>query len=633
MKKGKTAFQKIVDSHVVEILSDGTMVLKLDKVWCHEITLPPAIIDMEARGITKVFDPNKIKVMIDHVNPPKDKASAIQSKMIREWAKKIGAEFAEIGRNGVCHALIPERGWVSPGDIGIMGDSHTCTHGAFCSISAGVGTTEVEVGIITGLWTCPAQKVIRVNFVGKLPGNVYSKDLVLSLIKRIGVKGATNAVLEFGGNVIDEMTMEARMTITNMAVEAGATSGMMNADLTTFNYAWPDISFEEFTKWNSDADAEYDQVIEIDVTNMVPVITDGYSPENVVAVSELAGKIVDQIYIGSCTNGRLEDLRIAAAIFRLTGKKVADNCRCIIVPATQFIHERADEEGLIEVFLKAGCYVSGPTCGACLGMSCGVIAPGEVCVSTTNRNFPGRMGEGGMVHLTSPLTAAYCATEGKISEVPADIYSRIIFDLTHMGTKFFGSSNKMKWENIPFNKPNYEMMSQSASASINTNFSGKPFNLYKKNVDTDQIIPARYLNETDKKSFGKHCLEDAGLSQGQKDELNRCQILISDENFGCGSSREHAPWALEGAGIRCIIAPSFARIFENNMFANGLIAMTISKEKLEEMKNSLHTIEVMSIDWENDKTISEYRKTLIREGGIIPVMIKKAAELQRAGKI
>lgn len=631
MKKGKTAYQKIVDAHVVETMSDGTMVLKLDRVWCHEITLPPAIIDMEARGITEVFDPNKIKVMIDHVNPPKDKASAIQSKMIREWAKKVGAEFAEIGRNGVCHALIPERGWVSPGFIGIMGDSHTCTHGVFCSISAGVGTTEVEVGIITGLWTCPAQKVIRVNFVGKLPNNVFSKDLVLSLIKKIGVKGATNAVLEFGGNVIDEMSMEARMTMTNMAVEAGATSGMMNADLTTFDYSFPDvsdISFEEFSKWNSDADAEYDQVIEINVTNMVPVITDGYSPENVVAVSELAGKTVDQVYIGSCTNGRLEDLRIAAAIFRLTDKKVADNCRCIIVPATQHIFKRAIEEGLIETFLNAGCYVNGPTCGACLGMSCGVIAPGEVCVSTTNRNFPGRMGEGGIVHLTSPLTAAYTAIEGKISEVPKNLYSQIILDLKLMDD---GSSNKIKWKNIPSTKPNYEMMSQSASASVNTNFNGKVFYLYKKNVDTDQIIPARYLNETDKKSFGKHCLEDAGLSEGEKDELNRCQILISDENFGCGSSREHAPWALEGAGIRCVIAPSFARIFENNMFANGLLALTRSKEKIEKIFSQMPIISL--IDWESDATISEYRKTLIREGGIIPVMIKKAAELQRAGKI
>jgi 3-isopropylmalate/(R)-2-methylmalate dehydratase large subunit len=652
-KKSKTAFQKIVEAHLVEILLGGDMVLRLDKVWCHEITLPPAVIDAEARGIDFVFNPNKIKVMIDHVNPPKDKASAVQSKITREFARKHRLEFSEIGRNGVCHALIPEKGWVNPGEIGIMGDSHTCTHGAFCTFSAGVGTTEVEVGIAAHIWVCPPQKVIRVNFIGKLPSDVYSKDLILSLIKKIGVKGATNAVLEFGGNVIDEISMEARMTITNMAVEAGATSGMINVDKIAYDYLSPEISIEEFKKWNSDLDAKYDQVIEIDVTDMVPVITNGFSPENVVSVLDpiVNGKKIDQVYIGSCTNGRLEDLRIAAEVFKLTKEKIADDLRCIIVPATQYIYGKAIEEGLIEIFVKAGCYVNGPTCGACLGMSCGVIAPGEICVSTTNRNFPGRMGEGGMVHLASPLIAAYSALAGRISSVPNDLCKQVMDAVKIREEKFgLGSSNKTKWEEIEFEKPNYSLISEKISACVNTDFSGKVFYLDEKNVDTDQIIPARYLNETDKKFFGKHCLEDAGLSMEHKSELLKSKILVSNENFGCGSSREHAPWALEGAGIRCVIAPSFARIFENNMFANGLLAIVVTAEEIAKIDS--FAPQNMKADWENEKLIltkrkffffrktleikfslSQYRKTLIREGGLISVMIKKAAELQKKGRL
>ena len=410
----KTAFQKVVDSHLAKTLPDGRMVLKLDWVWCHEITTPNAILDMTVRGCDKVFDPNKIKTMIDHVNPAKDTASAIQGKIVREWSQKHGIEFLDVGRNGVCHAIIPEKGWIYPGQIGIMGDSHTCTHGAFCAFTAGVGTTELENGIITGLWTCPPQKVIRVNFIGELPANVFAKDLILTLINKIGVKGATNAVFEFGGNVINKMNMAGRMTIANMAVEAGATSGMIMVDGKTIRYFWPILAerynddqekaFDYFTSWNSDLNAEYNQIIDIDVTRMVPVITNNYSPGDVMNVSELAGKKVDQIYIGSCTNGRIDDLRIVASIIKLMGGRISNNVRCIVVPATQHIYEPL-QEGLLEIFAKAGCFISGPTCGACLGMSCGVLAPGEVCVSTTNRNFPGRMGKDGMVHLASPATA------------------------------------------------------------------------------------------------------------------------------------------------------------------------------------------------------------------------------------
>jgi len=639
---GRTAYQKIVDSHCVRTLSDGRMVLKVDHVWCHEITTPNDILDARERGCDVVWNPNKIKALIDHVNPAKDMDSAIQGQMVREWAKKHQIEFLDVGRNGVCHAIIPEKGWIKPGETGVMGDSHTCTHGAFCAFTAGVVTTEQEAARITGLWICPPQKVIRVNFDGTLPANVYAKDLILTLIGKIGVNGATNAVLEFGGSVIDGMSMDARMTITNMAVEAGATSGMMMVDQTTIDYldGHQPLDYE----CNSDADAIYDQVIEINVSEMVPVITDEYSPGCVKKVSDLAGKPVNQVYIGSCTNGRPEDLRIAATIFQLTGEKVADGVRCIVVPATQHIWEMMLQEGHLETFAKAGCFVSGPTCGACLGMSCGVIAPGEVCVSTTNRNFPGRMGKGGMVHLASPATAAITAIKGVVTEPPEGMCGVVAVDVSLMFNQELTSHTE--WPDVPFVRPNYSEYLKLFSVGEVKDFSGKVFYLPTSNVDTDQIIPAIHLNGTKKAEFGKHCLDGAVISSEDRPKIFSSQILVAGENFGCGSSREHAPWALEAAGIRCVIAPSFARIFENGMFANGLLCIKMPKEKI---WNLLHGVgNRLVVDWENGTvgssvlvggekpegfSLSNYQKHLIRSGGLIGVLMEIAAELQAEGKL
>lgn len=653
MSEQKTAFRKIVDRHQVAVLPDGSMVLEIDWAWGHEITTPSAIIDMQDRGCDVVFDPNKIKMMIDHVNPAKDTASAIQRKIIREWSKEHGIEFLDVGRNGICHAIIPESGWIMPGQIGIMGDSHTCMHSAFCALTAGVGTTELENGIITGLWILPPQKVIRVNFTGKLPANVFAKDLILTLINKIGVKGATNTVLEFGGSVIDDMDMESRMTIANMAVEAGATSGMMMFDEYTLDYLWPLIvgNYEEGTssgqiltdlqRLNSDPEVEYDQVIEIDVSDMVPVITENYSPGDVVNVAELVGDEVNQVFVGSCTNGRITDLRIAASIFSRTDGKVADNVRCIVIPATQYIYERALEEGLITIFLKAGCFVSGPTCGACLGMSCGVLAPGEVCVSTTNRNFSGRMGEGGMVHLASPATAALTAIEGKITEPTIEMCKYAIRDCYTVSTPEKEAVRTTGWQEIKFVRPNYRKLSNLMGEGKQADFSGKVFCLPPANIDTDQIIPAIYLTETDKLEFGRHCLEGAQISSMDRSELQNSQIIIAGENFGSGSSREQAVWALESAGIKCVIAPSFARIFETNMFANGLLCITLPKETVNCLFQKRP--EELFIDWENGIIewnnnskihfeISEHQKNLIRNGGSVSVMLKLAAELQAKGK-
>jgi 3-isopropylmalate/(R)-2-methylmalate dehydratase large subunit len=423
---GKTIAEKIFDSHVVDRPFADMAVLKLDAVFCHEITTPIAINDLVSRGKDRVFDPKKIKAVIDHVTPAKDSKTAEQGKVMREWARRHDiADFFDIGRNGVCHALFPEKGFVRPGYTIIMGDSHTCTHGAFGAFAAGVGTTDLEVGILKGVCAFRRPKTMKFVLKGDLPKGVYAKDVILFVISQITVNGATDRVMEFTGPAVDAMSMESRMTLCNMAIEAGGTSGICPPDMTTVEYLWPFIrndfsskeaALSEYRKWASDPDAEYEKVFEYDVSKLEPMATFGYKPDQVKTVREMEGTKVDQIYIGSCTNGRIEDLRIAAEV--LKGKKVAENVRGILSPATPAIFGQAMKEGILDVFFDAGFAITNPTCGACLGMSNGVLADGEVCASTTNRNFFGRMGKGGTVHLMSPATAAQTAVSGKIANSP-----------------------------------------------------------------------------------------------------------------------------------------------------------------------------------------------------------------------
>ncbi len=420
---GKTIAQKIFESHLVDSPFENTYVLKLDRVFCHEITTPIAINDLIERNKDKVFDNTKIKAVIDHVTPAKDSKTATQGKILRDWAKRQNIkDFFDIGSNGVCHAIFPEKGYVRPGYTVIMGDSHTCTHGAFGAFAAGVGTTDLEVGILKGVCSFREPKTIKFILNGKLKDGVYAKDVILYLISKIGVNGATNHVIEFTGPVVDNFDMESRMTICNMAVEAGGTSGICYPDEKTVEYLWDFIKDEykskedavnDYKKWKSDDDAEFAKVIELDLSDLEPVCTVGYKPDQVQKVSEMKETPVNQVYIGSCTNGRISDLRIAAKV--LKGHHLAEGVRGIVSPATPKIYKMALQEGIIDIFIDAGFCVTNPTCGACLGMSNGVLAEGEVCASTTNRNFNGRMGKGGMVHLMSPATAAATAITGKIT--------------------------------------------------------------------------------------------------------------------------------------------------------------------------------------------------------------------------
>ena len=423
---GKTVAEKIFDSHRIDNPSDDVHVLKLDAVFCHEITTPMAITDLVARGKDRVFDASKIKAVIDHVTPAKDSKTATQGKILREWARRHHIrDFFDIGRNGICHALFPEKGFVRPGYTIIMGDSHTCTHGAFGAFAAGVGTTDLEVGILKGICAFQYPKTIKIEITGSLPAGVFAKDVILSIIGRLGVNGATNKVVEFSGPVVKNMSMDSRMTLCNMAVEAGATCGICYPDQTTVSYLWPFIenqypdksaALEAFKAFWPDENADYEQIIEHDVSKLEPLVTDGFKPDIVKPVREMGATAVDQIYIGSCTNGRIEDLRVAAQV--LKEEKIDPNVRGIVSPATPKIFRQALDEGIMGIFMDAGFCVTNPTCGACLGMSTGVLAEDEVCAATTNRNFSGRMGKGGMVHLMSPATAAASAIAGRIVNSP-----------------------------------------------------------------------------------------------------------------------------------------------------------------------------------------------------------------------
>jgi len=367
------------------------------------------------RGIDRVFDRERIVVTPDHFQPGKDIKSAELHKRLDEWAKRHKIKYYyKLGRAGVCHALLPEQGHIRPGEVIVGGDSHTCTYGAFAAFAAGVGSTDLAAVIATGKLWLKVPASIKIVLIGKLPLGVYSKDVILSVIARIGVDGALYKAMEFTGQTLNEMSMEARMTITNMAVEAGAKNGIIGFDDITKQYLDEHLKDKtDYTIYQSDEDAEYVSVEKFDCSLIEPMVALPHLPSNAVPISDCAGKEMDQAYIGSCTNGRIEDLRIAAKI--LKARQVA--IRTIIVPATPTIWKQAKDEGLFDIFYDAGCVIAAPTCGACLGGFMGVLAAGERCISTTNRNFVGRMGHPeSEVYLASPATTAASAIEGKLTD-------------------------------------------------------------------------------------------------------------------------------------------------------------------------------------------------------------------------
>jgi len=414
---GMTITEKILAKAAGQkMVSPGQLIdAKLDVVLFIDVTGPAAVSMLTERGIDKVFDREKIVVTPDHFQPAKDIKSAELHKRLDDWAKRHNIKYYyRLGRAGVCHALLPEQGHIRPGEVIIGPDSHTCTYGAFAAFSTGVGSTDLAAAIATGkLWfKVPASMKFVLN--GSLGPGVYSKDVILAVIGRIGVDGALYRAMEFVGPTLSQMSMEARMTMTNMAIEAGAKNGIIGFDEVTKKYLDEHLKDKKkYTIFESDKDAEYIAVEEFDCSKIEPTVALPHLPSNAVTIGECAGKEMDQAYIGSCTNGRIEDLRIAAEILR--GRQVA--IRTIVVPATPTIWKQAKDEGLFDIFYEAGCVIAAPTCGACLGGFMGVLAAGEKCVSTTNRNFVGRMGDPkSEVYLASPATTAASAVEGKLTD-------------------------------------------------------------------------------------------------------------------------------------------------------------------------------------------------------------------------
>jgi 3-isopropylmalate/(R)-2-methylmalate dehydratase large subunit len=388
---------------------------KIDGVMCHDVTTPSGISKLKEVGMDKVFDNEKIYVTPDHFQPAKDIKSAELHKRLVAWVKEKNIKyFYPLGKAGVCHALLPEQGHVRPGEIIVGGDSHTCTYGAFGAFSSGIGSTDLAAAIATGeLWfKVPASMKYTLN--GSLPKGVYSKDIVLEVIRRIGTDGALYKAIEYVGPTIKELSMEARMTITNMAIEAGGKNAIIAADETTEEYMKGRLKGrQDWDIFQSDPDAEYVSEDTIDCSKLEPLVAFPHLPSNGRPISECAGHEMDQCYIGSCTNGRIEDYRIAAQVMK--GKEVA--IRTLIVPTTPSVWKQANEEGLFDIFYAAGCVISAPTCGACLGGFMGVLAEGDRCVSTTNRNFVGRMGHPkSEVYLCNPAVAAASAIEGKLAD-------------------------------------------------------------------------------------------------------------------------------------------------------------------------------------------------------------------------
>ncbi|MEM5780327.1 MAG: 3-isopropylmalate dehydratase large subunit [Lawsonibacter sp.] len=388
---------------------------KLDMVLGNDITTPVAITEFEKAGFTQVFDRDKIAIVLDHYTPCKDIKSAELCLQARTFARKHEVtNFFDVGSMGVEHALLPEKGLCAPGEVVVGADSHTCTYGALGAFSTGVGSTDMAAGMATGLLWFKVPSAIKVTLTGKLGPYVSGKDVILHLIGTIGVDGALYKSLEFAGEGVSSLTMDDRFTISNMAIEAGAKNGIFPVDEKTMEYINGRVS-RPCEAFAADADAVYDSEVVIDLDRLEPTVAMPHLPENTKVVSEVAGLPIHQVVIGSCTNGRISDLRAAAAVMK--GKQVAPDVRCIVIPATQEIVLQAMAEGLIQTFIEAGAAVSTPTCGPCLGGHMGVMAEGERTVSTTNRNFVGRMGHvTSEVILASPAVAAASAVAGCVAD-------------------------------------------------------------------------------------------------------------------------------------------------------------------------------------------------------------------------
>ena len=411
---GSNLVEKILAAHSGKkrVFPGEFLNVKVDLVLANDITAPISIKEFGRIGVSKVFDPKKIVLVADHFVPNKDIASAEQAKLMREFARKQGTVYFEVGCGGIEHVLLPEQGLVLPGDVIVGADSHTCTYGALGALATGMGSTDIACAMATGEIWMKVPPTIKFAFNGRLRKWVGGKDLILYTIGKIGVDGARYSSMEFCGEAIDELPVEGRLTMANMAVEAGGKAGLFRVDDKTRAYL-KGRTRRKYRSCEPDEDATYERVIEYDASKIEPQVSFPHLPSNAKPISKVGDVKIDQSVIGSCTNGRIEDLQVAADIIK--GRKVHRDVRLIVIPGTQEVYLEAMRRGLVEIFINAGAAVSTPTCGPCLGGYMGVLAAGEKCISTTNRNFVGRMGSNkSEVYLANPAVAAASAIAGKI---------------------------------------------------------------------------------------------------------------------------------------------------------------------------------------------------------------------------
>ena len=415
-----TLAEKILHAHsdADEVAPGDIVMVRCDVVMTNDISGPMAFRAMEKMGAKKVFDPAKVVVVPDHFVPAKDTRSAELQKLVREWSQAQDVAYYEPGRGGIEHTVLVEEGWVVPGSVIAGGDSHTCTYGALGAFGTGLGSTDVAACLASGTFWQAVPGTIRVQFDGEKRRFVTGKDLILAVIAEIGVAGGTNMALEFVGPGAEALSIDERLAVANMAVEAGSETGFFPADDTVAEYL-AGRTDRPWTAERSDPGADFAQTVRIDLHDLPPLVALPHSPGNVVPIDEAAGRRVDQVYIGNCSNGTMTDLRQAAEVLR--GRRVHAGTRAIVVPASQRVYREALAEGLLDLFVEAGAMVSTPTCGACFGGSGGLLAPGETAITTTNRNFKGRMGSGEAgVHLANAWVAAAAAVAGEIVD-PAEL--------------------------------------------------------------------------------------------------------------------------------------------------------------------------------------------------------------------
>ncbi|XRB07721.1 3-isopropylmalate dehydratase small subunit [Pycnococcus provasolii] len=651
----RTLYDKIFDDHLVDASDDGTALLYVDRHLVHEVTSPQAFEGLRTAG-RPVRRTDCTLATTDHNVPTSDRSSFknvetfIDEEDSRTQVLALQSNVSEFGvtyfglddaRQGIVHVIGPEQGFTLPGSICVCGDSHTSTHGAFGALAFGIGTSEVEHVLATQTILQKKSKNMRVLVDGPLAPGVTSKDVVLHVIGIIGTAGGTGSVIEFCGEAVRGMSMESRMAMCNMAIEAGARAGLVAPDDVTFEYlkgrplapsgeTW-DRAVSYWRSLATDDGASYDTEVVIPSSDIVPTITWGTSPQDTAPITgvvpdpaketneqrraaieralaymglepnaPLDGVPVDKVFIGSCTNARIEDLRAAAAVAK--GRKVAANVKAaMVVPGSGLVKQQAEKEGLDVVFKEAGFDWREPGCSMCLGMNPDRLEPQERCASTSNRNFEGRQGNGGRTHLCSPAMAAAAAVTGTLTDIRnlqgvdekafAETDAKAFLTPVEAATPSGGSAASQAAASAA---PSADSDSAAAGGIPTfTVLSGRAAPLDIQNVDTDMIIPKQFLKTIQRSGLGVSAFYELRYDPSTGDEksdfvLNQepyrssC-IMVAGDNFGCGSSREHAPWAINDFGIRCVISTSFADIFFNNCFKNGMLPVQLPEEAVRKL--------------------------------------------------